>query len=326
MTFRTDSAGTTEHVILPKVGLSTSSVYPAPTRYAFDVAARLGYDGVEVMVSVDPASQYPDKILEYVEEYQVPVVSIHAPTLFWLNLKRIWGSDPWEKLKRSREAAERVGAKVVVVHPPFRWQQPYAEEFAEGIRRLNQESEVQFAVENMYPWRASTPDIFGRIPRIKVPRMEREGEAYYPGWDPTETGFEHYVLDLSHTATARNDALAMYERMGDQLVHLHLADGTGQNKDEHLVPGRGSQPCREVLERIARRGLVGAVVLEVSTRRAESELQREEDLRESLLFARRALAGLPEDSSPRVLAAAETSGAAGGPGEPGFPRTSPHQE
>ncbi|WP_194895554.1 sugar phosphate isomerase/epimerase family protein [Catenulispora pinisilvae] len=301
MTFRTDSTGTTEQVTTPKVGLSTSSVYPEPTRYAFDVAARLGYDGVELMVSIDPASQHPDKVLEYIDRYQVPVLSIHAPTLFWLNLKRVWGSDPWEKLRKSREAAERVGANVVVVHPPFRWQQPYAEEFAEGIKRLNQESEIRFAVENMYPWRASTPDIFGRLPRIRMPRMEREGEAYFPGWDPTETGYEHYVLDLSHTATARNDALAMYERMGEKLVHLHLADGTGQNKDEHLVPGRGSQPCQEVLERIARRGLAGAVILEVSTRRAESELQREEDLRESLVYARRALASVREEAEPRAL-------------------------
>jgi sugar phosphate isomerase/epimerase len=296
VTWRIDSAGNTEPVAVPKVALSTSSVYPESTRYAFDVANRLGYDGVEVMVSIDPASQTPDKILEYVDEYQVPVVSIHAPTLFWLNLKRIWGSEPWEKLIRSREAAERVGAKIVVVHPPFRWQQPYAEEFAVGIRRLNQESDVKFAVENMYPWRASTPNMFGRLPGIKVPKMEREGEAYFPGWDPTETGFDHYTLDLSHTATARNDALAMAARMGDSLAHLHLADGTGLNKDEHLVPGRGSQPCREILEQVARRGLDGSVVVEVSTRRAESELQREEDLLDSLLFARRhlALVGGPE--------------------------------
>jgi sugar phosphate isomerase/epimerase len=272
-------------------------VYPESTRYAFDLAHRLGYDGVEVMVSVDPASQHPDKILEYVDEYQIPVVSIHAPTLFWLNLKRIWGSDPWEKLAKSREAAQRVGADVVVVHPPFRWQQPYADEFAAGIHRLNQESEVKFAVENMYPWRASTPNMFGKLPgAFKVPKMEREGEAYFPGWDPTEAGFEYYTLDLSHTATARNDAQAMFERMGDSLVHLHLADGTGLSKDEHLVPGRGSQPCREILEQIARRGLAGSVVVEVSTRRAESELTREEDLRDALVFARRHLAQVGPDA------------------------------
>jgi sugar phosphate isomerase/epimerase len=288
VTWRIDSTGAAERVRadLPKVALSTSSVYPESTRYAFDVAARLGYDGVEVMVSIDPASQYPDKIKEYVDEYGLPVLSIHAPTLFWLNMKRIWGADPWDKLKRSREAAEELGANVVVVHPPFRWQQPYAEEFVEGIRRLNAESDVIFAVENMYPWRASTPGLLGRIPKV-----EREAKAYFPGWDPTEAGYEHYTLDLSHTATARNDALEMAARMGTDLAHLHLADGTGSNADEHLVPGRGTQPCKEMLEQVARTGLSGAVVIEVSTRRAESAEQREDDLRDSLVFARTHLSG-----------------------------------
>jgi sugar phosphate isomerase/epimerase len=84
--------------------------------------------------------------------------------------------------------------------------------------------------------------------------------------------------------------------MGTNLAHLHLADGTGVNRDEHLVPGRGNQPCREMLEQIARRGLAGSVVIEVSTRRAESAEQREEDLYDSLVFARTHLAGAGEQA------------------------------
>ena len=37
-----------------RVGLSTASVYPENCATAFEVAARLGYDGVEVMVWTDP--------------------------------------------------------------------------------------------------------------------------------------------------------------------------------------------------------------------------------------------------------------------------------
>lgn len=40
-----------------KVALSTASVYPESTATAFEIAARLGYDGVEVMVWTDPVSQ-----------------------------------------------------------------------------------------------------------------------------------------------------------------------------------------------------------------------------------------------------------------------------
>jgi sugar phosphate isomerase/epimerase len=46
----------------PPVALSTSSVYPERTPDAFEIAARLGYDGVEVMVYTDPVSQDADAL------------------------------------------------------------------------------------------------------------------------------------------------------------------------------------------------------------------------------------------------------------------------
>jgi sugar phosphate isomerase/epimerase len=82
----------------------------------------------------------------------------------------------------------------------------------------------------------------------------------------------------------------MAEALGDRLVHIHLADGLGSAKDEHLVPGRGAQPCAEVLERLAARGWGGNVVVEISTRRARGRAEREADLAEALAFARLNLA------------------------------------
>ena len=41
----------------PRVALSTASVYPESARVAFELAAELGYDGVELMVWTDPDSQ-----------------------------------------------------------------------------------------------------------------------------------------------------------------------------------------------------------------------------------------------------------------------------
>jgi sugar phosphate isomerase/epimerase len=109
---------------------------------------------------------------------------------------------------------------------------------------------------------------------------------YTPGFDPTEVGHAHYTLDLSHTATAGVDALAMLDRMGTALTHVHLADGSGAPRDEHLVPGRGGQPCAEVCARLTASGFGGVVVVEVSTRRCRTREERAELLAESLLFAR----------------------------------------
>jgi sugar phosphate isomerase/epimerase len=85
---------------------------------------------------------------------------------------------------------------------------------------------------------------------------------------------------------SRSDALDMLEAMGDRLRHLHVADGSGVPRDEHLIPGRGTQPCAEVLERVADRGFDGHVIVEVNTRRALDRDERAADLAEALAFCR----------------------------------------
>ena len=86
----------------------------------------------------------------------------------------------------------------------------------------------------------------------------------------------------------------MAAELGGRLAHVHLADGTGTPvgpvPDEHLVPGRGGQPCAELLGLLAPAGYDGAVVVEVKTNRAATREDREADLAESLAFARKHLA------------------------------------
>jgi hypothetical protein len=114
-----------------------------------------------------------------------------------------------------------------------------------------------------------------------------EVAAYAPHWNPVLMDTPHVTLDLSHTAASGADALAMAADLGGRLAHVHMADGTGvTNRDEHLVPGRGAQPCAPLLEKLAADGYSGVVVLEVNTRRAVSREARLADLTESLEFTR----------------------------------------
>ena len=123
----------------------------------------------------------------------------------------------------------------------------------------------------MYPWRATS---------------RREMKVYQPGWDPSEESYANTTIDLSHSATAQSDPIAMAERLGDRLRHIHMTDGSGSAKDEHLVPGHGTQPCGEFLERLADRGFTGHIVVEINTRKAGTRTARESDLLEALAFSR----------------------------------------
>src|SRR5699024_6711838 len=93
------------------VGLSTSSVFPAGVEECFKLAASIGFDGVEVMVSYPQDSQDPEILRRYSERYQQPIMSLHAPTLFFL--QRLWGGDAWIKIERTVQIARELGVPTV---------------------------------------------------------------------------------------------------------------------------------------------------------------------------------------------------------------------
>jgi sugar phosphate isomerase/epimerase len=229
-----------------QVALSTASVYPESTATAFELAARLGYDGVEVMVWTDPVSQDVNALRKLSDYHGVPILALHAPCL--VITQRVWGTDPWAKLVRAKEAAEVCGAQTVVVHPPFRWQREYARQFLGGIQQMADETEVRFAVENMFPLRA----------------RGREVTPYAPDWDPTTEDFPDFTLDLSHTSVSQSDALEMAATMGERLTHVHIADGTG------AAPRRAPRPGpRQPAVRRVPRGPGPALVRRPGRRRGE---------------------------------------------------------
>ena len=208
-----------------KVALSTASVYPESTAAAFEIAGRLGYDGVEVMVMTDQVSQDPDALKRLSDHYAMPILAVHAPCL--LVTQRVWGTDPWGKLVRARAAAEKLGAATVVVHPPFRWQREYSRGLRPGAATHGR--------RDRHPLR-------GRE-HVPVARPVPRGRGVFAGLGRPAGDYPHTTLDLSHTAVSQSDPLRMADDLGDRLAHIHLADGSGSARDEHLIPGRGSQPC-----------------------------------------------------------------------------------
>ena len=256
-----------------RIGMSTTCVYPLAPEPAFAEAAEVGFDGIEVMVSNETQTQDPVRLRQLSAEYGLPILSIHAPVLLLTHF--VWGRDPKVKLERTAELAAAVGADSVVVHPPFRWQASYAKDFLSIVRHTEERYGVAIAVENMFPWRAAGKNV----------------KAYSPGYDPRQMDCDNVTLDFSHAALSSVDSLEFVKDVGERLRHVHLCDGSGpigegQIFDEHLLPGRGTQPVAEVLRYLADTAWSGSVVAEVNTRKAKSEAERIALLRETLEFAR----------------------------------------
>lgn len=260
------------------VGLSTSSVFPLGVESCFKAAREVGYDGVEVMCSMQRDTRDAQVLRTLSRVYEQPILSLHAPTLFFLQFTG--GIDPGKKLEHTMRLAAELEVPTVVAHPPFRWQGRYARSFVDTVRELEDRYGVDLAVENMYPWRLGVC----------------EALPYYPDHDPTDEDYRHVTIDLSHASTAGDDALTMIDNVGERLAHLHVTDGRGRTfKDEHLVPGDGGQPVAQILRTLAHRGWGGSIVVEISTGHTTVLEKKLPDIRRSLTFTRRELGQTPGD-------------------------------
>ncbi|HEX4402768.1 MAG TPA: sugar phosphate isomerase/epimerase [Galbitalea sp.] len=274
-----------------RVGMSTSCVFPLPLEDAFRLASIAGFDGVEIMVTGDKATQDVAALRSLSRSYRMPILSIHAPVLLATQL--VWGVRPQIKLERSAALARDVGASTVVVHPPFIFQAAYSRVFEQTVEAVGERYGVEVAVENMFTWTIGGRDV----------------RAYSPSPYPTDLNVSAMTLDFSHAALARRDSLEFALAMGSRLRHLHLCDGLGTTLlDEHLIPGRGSQPVAEVLAYLVRAGWNGSLVAEVHTHRARTTDARLAILAETLDFARTAIAPRVTTRSPVPARGRERAG------------------
>ena len=101
---------------------------------------------------------------------------------------------------------------------------------------MSEETDVVFAVENMFPIRSGATEISG----------------YAPHWDPTKLDVPNVTLDLSHTAASASDAIVMANDVGTRLAHIHLADGTGVSTGP-TPTSTWSRPGQAALRRAAAR-------------------------------------------------------------------------
>ena len=255
------------------IGMSTSCAFPLGLEAAFRLGRNAGYDGIEVMVTGDTGTQNASSLLALSDKYSMPVLAIHAPVL--LLTTNVWGRDQGQKLLRSAELAAEVGARSVVVHPPFRWQGEYATRFESVVRDVHQKTGVEICVENMFPWSFGGKSL----------------KAYAPSPDPLDLDVDHMTLDFSHASLSGRDSLEMAMAMGDRLRHIHLCDGRksfeeGNIFDEHLAPGRGTQPVAETLQYLANSGWDGQIVAEVVTHKVRDTRKKMALLIETVAFAR----------------------------------------
>jgi sugar phosphate isomerase/epimerase len=240
----------------PRLLFSTAAFFARPLVTTFRIVAEAGYDGVEVMVTKDPQSQDPATMRRLAGDHGLEIAALHAPSL--LLTRRVWGTDPIGKIDRAVEVASDAGIPVVVMHPPYRWQQRYRGWLRDELPQVESRTGVIVAIENMFPVHVGSRPL-----------------TFHADQDLDDLeGIPHVVLDTSHAAVSKHDLLEVRRRFEPRLRHVHLSDNAGRGWDSHLPPGQGVLPLEPFLDDLVASGYEHAVSLEVDLRRYLTEPDR----------------------------------------------------
>ncbi|MFQ5610600.1 MAG: sugar phosphate isomerase/epimerase family protein [Anaerolineae bacterium] len=276
--------------------LSTGSLYNFDVDSAMAFAREAGFDGLELVIDWRTETYRRKRLETLVARHGLPILALHSP--FPSMRLQGWPRDPVARITRAVELAEALGAQTVVVHPPGRWiRLQGAVTTPDRTRRVSLPLPLlgpgrlgRWLTQDLAEFQATTPV------KIAVENMPCRPlgpfrlEPYHFAGAGQLSRFPYLTLDTTHVGTRGADLLGFYRAIKDKVAHVHLSNYNGR---EHQLPHDGALPLAALLSELAGDRFGGLVSLELNpvSLQADSEERLRQNLRQSLAFCRRALAG-----------------------------------
>lgn len=214
--------------------LHSSSLNHYGLNRIFQFAKSAGYEGIEIEVD---KNNFDTQNAEYIralsEEYELPVVALHAP------------KDAGEKsVEHVIEMAVYLKCPVVVITPPKLMDFKFTKWLKKEIPALRKKKGIQIAVLN-----AGGKTIFGFLPERALNNTS----------DLKKMGM--IAIDCSMVYSKREDLIRFYESIKSITVHVHLSN-VNKHK-EYSLPIEGILPLESFLKKMKKNKYEGSISVRV---------------------------------------------------------------
>ncbi|MCX6809546.1 MAG: sugar phosphate isomerase/epimerase [Candidatus Berkelbacteria bacterium] len=231
--------------------LSTGSCHKYGLYRFFEVAKKVGFKDIELIIDESFDSQEPDYIISLERKFKLKVVAVHSAMEFVEN----W-SDWKTRLKNSTKLAKVIKAKFLIVHSWDHSDLNYTAWLIQNQKKvMNQAKPVTVVFENA-------------TKRIDA----KTGVSINPSYHfDVMKEFKSINLDTSHIGTAEMDPIEYFEKLKDKIKYIHFSDSDirenpekkGNIIDSHLVPGEGKLPLKKFLKKLKETKYSGPISIEL---------------------------------------------------------------
>jgi sugar phosphate isomerase/epimerase len=238
-------------------GTTTMVFYSAPLEEGIAAIARCGFDYAELWME-QVWREFPERpdvgVSTILEKYEMKA-TVHCPVMD-INITSPNIGIRNESLKQlidSIEFAQRIGARLVVLHPGKRFsaKEPFEDHWRAQIESLTSvfnkgaELGVTLALENMERTSAVAsvtdyPDMFRVIRDCDIPDLS-------------------ITLDTTHMRDTET-ILRFIDKVGPRIAHVHISDAT--DKKLHLRIGEGTLDFEAIVKALREQAFAGVCSLE----------------------------------------------------------------
>ena len=248
-----------------KISFFTNSLHRWSIEKSFETASRFGYDGIEIWGG-RPHAYVPDMRPEDIErikglsrKYKLPIVS-YTPDITPTTASILWRDERWLKesldyLYQCIDFCKAIDCPKMVM-AVFQCDYTYTIDenwplFIKYMKELAAYSEkidgVTLMLETLTPWEGNimtrSDEVVRALKEINSPKVKA-------------------MVDLVAPLTVGEPSSNYFDRLGKDLVHVHLLDGNKDSED-HLILGDGELPMEEVLLMLDYYGYDGYCTIEL---------------------------------------------------------------
>lgn len=244
-----------------KISFFTNSLHRWPIEKSFEVASKFGYDGIEIWGG-RPHAYAPDmrpediqKIKDLSAKYNLPIVSFEPEMACLLWRDQRWIDESMEYFRQCIDFCKAIGCPYMVMAAlqcsyEYSTDEDWAQ-FIKYMKELAAYSEsvdgVTMILETVTPWEGNilirSDDTVRALKEINSPKVKA-------------------MLDLAAPLTVGEPSSNYFEKLGKDLVHVHLVD-CKKDVEDHLILGDGELPVEEVLSMVDSYGYDGYCSVEL---------------------------------------------------------------
>ena len=244
-----------------KISFFTNSLHRWPIEKSFEIASKFGYDGIEIWGG-RPHAYAPDmrpediqKINDLSAKYKLPIVSFEHDMACLLWRDERWIEESMEYFRQCIDLCKAIHCPYMVMAAlqcsyEYTTDEDWAQ-FIKYMKELAAYSEsvdgVTMILETVTPWEGNilirSDDVVRALKEINSPKVKA-------------------MLDLAAPLTVGEPSSNYFERLGKDLVHVHLVD-CKKDVEDHLILGDGELPVEEVLSMLDSYGYDGYCSIEL---------------------------------------------------------------